>query len=200
MKNYQYLPLDKQAEKLIEILLMSRSINSILETAHTLDLPNWYLGAGCIPQTVWNYLTGKKLEDSISDYDLVYYDGSDLSKEKEEERLEETRDLLEYQGIKIDTVNEARVQLWYEKDYGNKIEQYNCVEDAISSWPTTATSVGITVSEGIFSVYAPFGLHDLFGMIVKANKRQVTREIYQRKCKKWKKKWDSLRIIDWSDS
>lgn len=100
MKNYQYLPLDKQAEKLIEILLMSRSINSILETAHTLDLPNWYLGAGCIPQTVWNYLTGKKLEDSISDYDLVYYDGSDLSKEKEEERLEETRDLLEYQGMK----------------------------------------------------------------------------------------------------
>ena len=44
-----------------------------------LALPEWYLVAGCLYQTVWNIVTGQPPESGILDYDLVYYDSSDLS-------------------------------------------------------------------------------------------------------------------------
>jgi hypothetical protein len=48
-----------------------------------------------------------------------------------------------------------------------------------------------------FKIYAPFGLNDLFGMIVRANKAQITEEIYLQKVNKWKSKWPALTIIPW---
>jgi hypothetical protein len=195
----QYLSLNDQSDKLVDILLKSSVFSRILNSADQLNLPNWYLGAGCISQTVWNYLSKKPLENMISDYDLVYFD-KDLSKEKETNFQNQANELYKELGVLIDVVNEARVHLWYEQDYGRKIEPYSNVEDAISSWPSTASCVGVTRRNKNISVYAPFGLHDLFGMIVKANKRQVTPEGYKAKCEKWLKKWGNLKIVDWNNS
>ena len=47
-------------------------------------------------------------------------------------------------------------------------------------------------------IYTPFGLDDLFSGIVRANKRQITSEIYNRKVQKWIIKWPNLKIIPWS--
>jgi len=47
-----------------------------------LNLPAWYLGAGCVAQTIWNRAHGKAPGADILDYDLVYYD-RDLSEERE---------------------------------------------------------------------------------------------------------------------
>ena len=44
---------------------------------------------------------------------------------------------------------------------------------------------------------APFGLNDLFGKIVRANKTQITKEIYKKKDIKWSALWIDLRIIPW---
>lgn len=46
--------------------------------------------------------------------------------------------------------------------------------------------------------YAPFGLNDLFGMMVRANKVQITEEIYNKKVERWKVLWPGLTIIPWS--
>ena len=51
----------------------------VLSRAAALTLPDWYLVAGCLYQTVWNVVTGQPPESGILDYDLAYYDGSDLS-------------------------------------------------------------------------------------------------------------------------
>ena len=45
------------------------------------------------------------------------------------------------------------------------------------SEPTTATAVGVRLESDGLKVYAPFGLNDMFGMIVKANKAKITKEI-----------------------
>lgn len=46
-------------------------------------MTNWYLGAGCIAQTVWNFFHDFEptIGIGIADYDLVYHDASDLSLE-----------------------------------------------------------------------------------------------------------------------
>ena len=56
-------------EQLLEILENNKNIRLILERANKLKVPNWYLGAGGIAQTVWNALYDFDLETGIKDYD-----------------------------------------------------------------------------------------------------------------------------------
>ena len=50
---------------------------------------------------------------------------------------------------------------------------------------------------GAFKIYAPFGLNDLFGKIVRANKAQITKDIYENKTTRWLSKWPDLKVIPW---
>ncbi len=181
-----------------DILSRSRIISEILKRAPDLQMPNWYLGAGCIAQTVWNAAHGFEPAFGIKDYDLVYYDSSDLSSESENDYAAKAGRLLRDLNIATDVKNEARVHLWYEQHFGYKIAPYESVEDAISTWPTTATSVAITTgTDGILRLSAPFGLNDLLGLIVRANKTQITEEIYQAKIARWAGLWPRLHILSW---
>ena len=52
-------------------------------------------------------------------------------------------------------------------------------EQDIATWPTTATSVGVRYEGDVFDVCAPYGLSDLFGLIVRPNTTLVSRAIYE---------------------
>lgn len=173
-------------------------IKKILKLAPQLQMPNWYLGAGCIAQTVWNIQHGFDLTHGIKDYDLVYYDSSDISCEGEEFYIIKAKKL--FKGIlgKVEIKNEARVHLWYKNHFGYSIKPYKSIEEAINTWPTTSTSVAVKYdNKGKFVVYAPYGLNDLFGMIIRPNKTQITKEIYSKKVERWAKIWHKLTIIPW---
>ena len=47
---------------------------------------------------------------------------------------------------------------------------------------------------------APFGLDDLFGLVVRPNKRQITRAIYESKIDRWRSIWPGLTILPWDDA
>ncbi|MFY4774941.1 nucleotidyltransferase family protein [Metabacillus sp. RGM 3146] len=191
--------INSQKEILKEILNLSKNMQKVLEISQS-ELNNYYIGAGCLVQTVWNYLSGNPLDYGIEDIDIVYYDAENLSFEKEKQLEIRITSLLNNLPFKVDVKNEARVHLWYEDKFGYKIEPYQSLEDAINSWPTTATSIGVRKgTNGQFEVYAPYGLNDLFGMIVRANKLQITREIYEKKAGKWSKLWPELFIIPWDE-
>jgi uncharacterized protein len=170
---------------------------AIIDGAGTLGLPDWYLGAGAVAQTVWNRAHCRSPGADIADYDLVYFDPGDLSAESE--KAAERAALAEFgsSGVRIDVTNEARVHLWYERRFGVKLEPYACAEAAISTWPTTATSIGVTKRNGQFTVYAPFGTADLWALIVRPNKRLVTRGVYEAKVARWSPIWPRLEIIPW---
>lgn len=79
----------------------------------------------------------------ISDVDVVYFDDKNTEIENE---VSYKRLLIERLGefpFKLDVKNEARVHLWYKQKFGFQIEPYTSLENAIDSWPTTATSLGI---------------------------------------------------------
>ena len=157
---------------------------------------------------MWNSLHGFELTRNIQDYDLAYFDSTDLSEETEEKTIRKAQSELGDLGVTIDVKNEARVHLWYKKHFGNAIRPYRSIEDAISSWPTTATSIGVRYDEnGNLLVYAPFGLDDLLSMIVRPNMKQAeyfltedestSREIYNQKAQKWVKAWPKLVVVPW---
>lgn len=180
-----------------EIILSNELIVEILTRAQKLNLPSWYLGAGCIAQTVWNHFHKFELNKNINDYDLVFFDDSDLSYEAEDKIIEKVKNELEDLSINIDVKNQARVHLWYNEYFGYSIKPYKNIEEAIDTWPTTATSIGVKFINNEFIYYAQFGLNDILNMIARPNKIQITKEIYEKKIERWKNCWPELKIVEW---
>ncbi|MEK4044541.1 nucleotidyltransferase family protein [Paenibacillus sp. FSL H8-0048] len=159
----------------------------------------YYIGAGCLAQTVWNELTGRAPEYGISDIDIVYFDAEDLSYAAEDEVIKKGKEIFEGISVPIDLKNQARVHLWYPQKFGVEIGPYQSLEAAIDTWPTTVTSLGARLEpNGEWKIYAPFGLEDLFQFVLRPNKTLITEQVYLAKIVKWKSKWPELTVIPWS--
>ncbi|TMV48981.1 nucleotidyltransferase family protein [Paenibacillus mesophilus] len=186
-----------QLEAVAGILQANPVMEALFQDMRLLKLDNCYIGAGCVTQSIWNYISGLPLNYGISDIDIVYFD-TDLSPDKENKAIEDAQRLFAHLPFRLDVKNQARVHLWYERHFGYPIRPYDSVEDAINSWPTTATAIGVRRDgNGDWSVYAPFGLNDLFGMIVRPNKAQITQSIYEKKVSRWSALWPRLKIVPW---
>ncbi|WP_408871313.1 nucleotidyltransferase family protein [Gluconacetobacter azotocaptans] len=61
------------------------------------------------------------------------------------------------------------------------------------------TAVGLRPQNTGLELCAPYGLSDLFGSIARPNKKQITREIYEKKLARWKALWPELTIIGWDE-
>jgi hypothetical protein len=181
------------------LLLKNDAVDAIVRRAPALDLPQWYLGAGCIAQTVWNVRSGAPAMRDIADYDLVYFDAADLSEIAEVRQARRAAALFGDLGVRVDVKNQARVHLWYAAHFGNAIVPYQSTRDAIDSWPTTATAVGIRTLDAGLGLYAPFGVDDLLAMVVRPNRRQITRDIYLAKVARWQTCWPLLTFLPWDD-
>jgi len=134
------------------------------------------------------------------DVDLVYFDVTDISERRETHHAERLQERFAGLPVRIDVKNEARVHLWYAAKFGYSIPPYRSTAHAISTFPTTATSVGIQPKPTGLSISAPFGLSDLLGLIVRPNKVQITRSIYEAKVARWRALCPRVAIIDWSEA
>lgn len=85
----------------------------------------------------------------------------------------------------------------YEEKFGTGLAPYLSTEDAITTFPTTATAIAVQPRADGLHVFAPYGLSDLLGLIVRPNKKQITRPIYEAKVKKWLAVWPDLRVVGW---
>lgn len=192
--------MESHKDKLLNIIFQSELVSEAFERASRLNLPDWYIGAGCIAQTVWNHFHGYDLESFISDIDLVYFDPTDLSYEAENAVIQKAKEFFRWSPIPVDVKNQARVHLWYEDKYGYAILPYRSIEEAIDTWPTTSTAIALKPDDATYDIYAPYGLEDLFSLTVRPNKVQITREIYEAKCRKWIKHWPKLIFLPWENN
>ncbi len=182
------------------ILQSHRILALILARFDAIALPDTWLVAGAVAQGVWNALTGRAPEYGLKDIDIVYFDAEDLSQQTEVAHEMRLRRLFADLPVKLDVKNEARVHLWYPDAFGKTIDPYHSTEDAIASFPTTATSIGVRPRSGELEICAPFACDDLLRGIVRANKRQITREVYERKIARWRPLWPELTYLPWEES
>jgi hypothetical protein len=190
---------DTPGERLLADVLRNALVSECLARLPSLTLPNWYLGAGCLAQSVWNCAHSRPAAADIVDYDIVYFD-DDLSERSEDEAADSVRELLADLPVKVDVKNQARVHLWYASRFGYAIQPYTSCEDAISTWPTTATAVGVRrLEDARFLIQAPFGVDDLLALKVRPNRVQITPAIYAAKVERWRSAWPRLRIFPWED-
>ena len=174
-------------------------VDCLLDRLPKLRLPSWYLGAGAVAQSVWNHLHHFAPTYGVRDYDIVYFDPDDLTKEGEQTVEAHIAALLNVGSAKLNVTNEARVHTWYEQRFGRPLSPYRSTEHAIATWPTTATSVGVRCNNNAFQVCAPFGLTDLFTKVVRPNTTLVSRAVYQAKTDRWRQLWPQLTILPWPE-
>jgi len=173
-------------------------VGECLERLAVLDLPNWYLGGGCIAQTVWNVAHSNPAAAGIDDFAIAYFD-ADLSARAENDVVACVRDVLSDLSIRPDVKNQAHVHLWYASRFGYEILPYASCEDVLATWPTTAAAIGVRQVNGRLLVEAPFGTDDLLGLVVRPNRVQITPEIYAAKVKRWRRVWPLLQVLPWED-
>jgi hypothetical protein len=87
------------------------------------------------------------------------------------------------------------VHIWYKSHYGKDILPYISLESSIDTRPTTSNCIGIRKEFETYKIYAPYGLDDMLQGIVRANKKQITQEMYEQKVKRWKQFRPELQII-----
>ena len=110
---------DELRQRFEAILRAAPQLMQVLCKARELDLPDWLVMSGAVYQPVLNHLTGRSVDHGLKDYDLGYFDASDISYEAEDVVIrrvsaafdEPLRSLVEVR-------NQARVHVWFEGKYG----------------------------------------------------------------------------------
>lgn len=179
-------------------LVRRNPVNSLLmERLPDLGVPDVHLVAGCLFQTVWNCLSGRRPEEQIVDYDVFYHDPSDPGWEAEDAVIRRARSFFADLGVEVQVRNQARVHLWYGQKFGVECPPLSSVHDGIDHFLNQSSCFGVTQRHGVAEVYAPFGFADLFSMTVRPNCRRNLPEVYYRKARRWAGVWPNLQVIAW---
>jgi hypothetical protein len=177
-------------------LALTNPVNAaIVEELHRLALPDAWLVAGCLAQTVWNVITNRAIDHGISDYDVFYFD-PDTSWEAEDAVIRKLHARLGHLGAKVEIRNQARVHLWYPAKHGLPYPPLKCSTDGIDRFLTENTQVGMKRTSSGHEVYAPHGFDDIAGLIARPNRApNFSAANYTAKVERWKTLWPEMTVI-----
>jgi uncharacterized protein len=158
-------------ERLTAILHATPPLMRVLSVARHLCLPDWLLFSGAVYQPVLNHLTGRPLDYGIKDYDLGYFDATDLSYDAEDAVIRRVKAAFDEPLRRmVEVRNQARVHLWFEVKFGEPYSPLSCTPEALERFASATFAVGVRLeSDDRLHIEAPFGLADLFGLRVVPN-------------------------------
>jgi len=178
-------------ERSLKSLLTSdaRSMD-ILKTARELQMPDWAIGAGFIRTLVWDHISHKN-STPLDDVDVLFFEASNLSKNTEKEF--ELQLMKMRPDIPWSVKNQARMHI------RNKTKVASNTTDAMRYWLETPTAVAARIdANDEITILAPFGLDDLFKMIIRPTPAATSKmEQFEARLttKFWLKNWPELKII-----
>jgi hypothetical protein len=157
----------KHAETLEALVRQSDSLMTVLRAARELDLPDWLIFSGAVYQKVLNHLTGRPEDYGLKDYDLAYFDASDLSWEAEDLVIRRAAaELPPPLDRLVEVRNQARVHLWFEGRFGEPYDQLSCSTEALDRFVSTTNAVGVRLeADDRLTIAAPFGLEEVLGRL-----------------------------------
>ncbi|MEM0942597.1 MAG: nucleotidyltransferase family protein [Pseudomonadota bacterium] len=181
-----------------EILRADPVIRSALCQVERAALPDGWIVAGALYNTVWNVLTGRPPGHGIRDIDVFYFDGSDLSYGAEDQVIRrESRHFAPEPPVEIR--NQARVHLWFERHFGHSIEPITSCRDSIARFSAETHAVGARLISGRLEIEAPFGLEAIFGMRLVPNRRSESRASYESKARRVQALWPEVEVLPWPE-
>jgi hypothetical protein len=194
---YTAASLPEQKAALIELALANPVNRIIFERLPDLPLNEGMLVSGCLYQSAWNGLLGLDPTHGILDYDLVYFDDGNLSYEAEDEVIQVCAKAFADVNAEIEVRNQARVHLWFKRHFGLEYAPLASAAQSLERFMSPCNAVGMAPDgKGGWQIFAPFGLDDLFGFVVRprGDGSEVSPASYAKKTTRMKALWPQLCI------
>ncbi|SDY79617.1 nucleotidyltransferase family protein [Bacillus sp. 166amftsu] len=184
----------KTEQDIIKLIQNDTWMMKILQTAKTLQLPDWWVCAGFVRSKIWDVLHGYDVRTPTPDIDIIYFDPLHIS-ESTEKKLENRLKHID-STIPWSVKNQARMHVV------NNMPPYLSSVDAISKFSETATALGVTLDEQDNVVLtAPCGIEDILTLQVKPTphflKTKELTNMYETRLQKknWQSKWPNITIF-----
>lgn len=182
--------------RLNEIIFSEEWLLEILRIVRSLDLPDCFVAAGVIRNTIWDRLHGFSDKTPLNDVDVVYYDPTDMEgiREKEFESILKNSN----NNINWEVVNQARGHMLTDDREKDRLPAKNTTE-SIAYWSETPTCVGVRLEkDNSLTICAPHGINDLMELIVRPIPEPYRdMNLFNKRVnnKGWVSKWPRLKII-----
>src|ERR1700730_5197145 len=162
--------------RLTAILCATPHLMRALSVARRLCLPDRLVFSSAVYQPVLNHLTGRPLDYGIKDYDLGYFDASDLSYDAEDAVIRRVKTAFdEPLRSMVEVRNQARVHLWFETKFSEPYGPLSSAAEALERFASATFAVGVRLeSDDRLHIEARFGLADLFALRLRPNPRRKT--------------------------
>lgn len=174
------------AQRLLQMIESDSQMMAVLSIVRDLNLKDGWIGAGFVRNKVWNEL--HNLPNPLTtDIDVIYFDienaESHFNEQIEKELIEK------HPHLQWSVKNQAKMHI------RNGHSSYTSTENAISYWPETAIAMRLN-SENQLECLAPYGLDDLFNLVVAPTPKTNAATYNSRlKAKAWQQKWKNLKVF-----
>lgn len=184
--------------ELAAIVRADPGLMHVLTTVRALDLPDWRLVSGAVYQAVWNARTGRPAGYGVKDYDLAYFDASDLSYEAEDVVIKRVAAAFdEPVRSQVEVRNQARVHLWFQHRFGEPYAPLPSTDEALGRFVAPTFAVGVRLeADDSLSVAAPFGLDDVFALTIRPNPNRPVAKGWAKAVDSARARWPELTVIE----
>lgn len=189
-------------KKFVEIVCHNPVVDAILTRLPGLQIPDCWLVSTCLTHSFWNWQDGLDPRRGIKDYDLFYFDGSDLSWDAEDRIIRKLTEAFSDLDAELELRNQARVHLWFESKTGIAgYPKLNCAKDGIDNFLGIVHMIGIApYPDGKVKVYAPHGFDDLLSRQIRPNPKALgPASSYMEKGQRWQTYWPDLELVPWPE-
>ena len=157
-----------------ELIFLDKKRLKLLELVADLALPDSWIGAGFVRNSVWDYLHDLP-PTPLNDVDVIFF-----SPREAYDELKITESLaLQEPSINWEVKNQARMHV----KHGDK-PYHNCAE-AMMHWPEKETAVAVRLDKhGDIELCAPFGTGSLFRGEITHNKARSA-DIFRQRLQQW---------------
>lgn len=183
-------------DRLVSIVRNDPDLMTVLTTIRGVGLNDWLVFSGSVYQAAWNDVTGRAPGYGVKDFDLGYFD-EDVSWDAEDAVIKRVAAAFEEPlRSRVETRNQRRVSEWFEEKFG---EPYPPVEDtaeALTRFVAPAFAVGVRLEDDEqITVVAPFGLGDVFDMVIRPNPHRPLAKDWDRVTARALERWPELKIV-----
>lgn len=168
----------------------------VLDAVRRSGLPDAWVGAGAIRDLVWDSMHGAFDPSRVKDVDVAFLDSSDLSPQRDAS-ADAVLAAID-PDVRWEAKNQAAVHTWFERRFGIAALPLHSIDEAVATWPETATCVAARLSaDDTIEICAPYGLTDLLDGVWRRNPVRVTEAEAARRlaAKDVAARWPRVRIV-----